>query len=462
MEDKDARVLKFALHGMSRIDSLPSDTSTLIRLALNSSHAKTDPSVAMELVFMGGNYAPDAVNSVVQLLKTHHRVRGMDTLVDFVANEKVDNLVDALLFESDDSTDIYLERLIPRVSAQGQSRIVKSIEQSTGERPAWHYRFARQLSKQTKTTTTISTSVLDSLHQQAKATLVREDSSAVSKNAALEFCLSKMSDASTEEMESLLNLAQRVVDKDFSGGILDGVYRLGSGTYSRLLKFCMDASPANKSKIVSLMVSQPKSSKLLLEAMVTNQLDLKNVQPSQIEYLRSQKDSELKKLVITLFGKDDATNRSELLAVYASQWPKDSSIENGRKMFEQHCVVCHRERDVQGEKQPSVGPALEALNHWTNEAWLVAILDPSRSVDTKYQRVLLRTTSDEVVSGLLLRDVNGTLEVMTTDGRVQQIDRSTIEEEKTSTLSLMPDGFEKVLTPQHVSDIVRFLRSQKQ
>jgi len=462
MEDKDARVLKFALHGMSRIDSLPSDTSTLIRLALNSSHAKTDPSVAMELVFMGGNYAPDAVNSVVQLLKTHHRVRGMDTLVDFVANEKVDNLVDALLFESDDSTNIYLERLIPRVSAQGQSRIVKSIEQSTGERPAWHYRFARQLSKQTKTTTTISTSVLDSLHQQAKATLVREDSPAVSKNAALEFCLSKMSDASTEEMESLLNLAQRVVDKDFSGGILDGVYRLGSGTYSRLLKFCMDASPANKSKIVSLMVSQPKSSKLLLEAMVTNQLDLKSVQPSQIEYLRSQKDSELKKLVITLFGKDDATNRSELLAVYASQWPKDSSIENGRKMFEQHCVVCHRERDVQGEKQPSVGPALEALNHWTNEAWLVAILDPSRSVDTKYQRVLLRTTSDEVVSGLVLRDVNGTLEVMTTDGRVQQIDRSTIEEEKTSTLSLMPDGFEKVLTPQHVSDIVRFLRSQKQ
>jgi putative heme-binding domain-containing protein len=83
-------------------------------------------------------------------------------------------------------------------------------------------------------------------------------------------------------------------------------------------------------------------------------------------------------------------------------------------------------------------------------------------VDTKYQRVLLRTTSDEVVSGLVLRDVNGTLEVMTTDGRVQQIDRSTIEEEKTSTLSLMPDGFEKVLTPQHVSDIVRFLRSQKQ
>jgi putative heme-binding domain-containing protein len=462
MEDKDARVLKFALHGMSRIDSLPSDTSTLIRLALNSSHAKTDPSVAMELVFMGGNYAPDAVNSVVQLLKTHHRVRGMDTLVDFVANEKVDNLVDALLFESDDSTNIYLERLIPRVSAQGQSRIVKSIEQSTGERPAWHYRFARQLSKQTKTTTTISTSVLDSLHQQAKATLVREDSPAVSKNAALEFCLSKMSDASTEEMESLLNLAQRVVDKDFSGGILDGVYRLGSGTYSRLLKFCMDASPANKSKIVSLMVSQPKSAKLLLEAMVTNQLDLKSVQPSQIEYLRSQKDSELKKLVITLFGKDDATNRSELLAVYASQWPKDSSIENGRKMFEQQCVVCHRERDVQGEKQPSVGPALEALNHWTNEAWLVAILDPSRSVDTKYQRVLLRTTSDEVVSGLVLRDVNGTLEVMTTDGRVQQIDRSTIEEEKTSTLSLMPDGFEKVLTPQHVSDIVRFLRSQKQ
>jgi putative heme-binding domain-containing protein len=66
-----------------------------------------------------------------------------------------------------------------------------------------------------------------------------------------------------------------------------------------------------------------------------------------------------------------------------------------------------------------------------------------------------------VISGLVLRDVDGILEIMTTDGRIQQVARSTIEEEKKSALSLMPDGFEKVLTPQQVSNIVRFLRSQK-
>ena len=72
-----------------------------------------------------------------------------------------------------------------------------------------------------------------------------------------------------------------------------------------------------------------------------------------------------------------------------------------------------------------------------------------------------RTTSDENVSGLVLREVQGTLEIMTTDGRMQQIARAIIEEEKKSALSLMPDGFEKVLSPQQVSDIVRFLRTQK-
>lgn len=461
MEDKDARVLKFALHCMSRLDSLPKNCADLIQFALHSSHAKADPSVAMELVFLGGNHAPEVINSVVQLLKTHHHVQGMDTLVDFIANEKVDGLVDELIRESDESTNIYLERLIPRVSAQGQSRIVHSIEHSVGERPAWHYRFARQLSMQSNAATTISSNTLDALYQQAKETLFREQSPVAPRIAALEFCSSRMSDSSRDEIENLLNLALRASNPDFSEEILEGIYRLGPGTYARLLTHWVDASEANQSKIVSMMVSQPTSAKLLLQAIAVNEFDIKRILPSQLEYLRSQKDSELNKLVITLFGQDEAGSRAELLEAYAAKWPKDSSIENGRKLFEQHCSVCHRERDVQGEKQPSVGPPLESLNHWTNEAWLVAILDPSRSVDTKYQRLLLRTTSDENVSGLVLREVQGTLEIMTTDGRMQQIARATIEEEKKSALSLMPDGFEKVLSPQQVSDIVRFLRTQK-
>jgi putative heme-binding domain-containing protein len=461
MRDQDARVLKFALHCMSRLDSLPENCAELIQLALQSSHAQADPSVAMELVFLGGNYAPETVNSVVQLLKTHHDVRGMDTLVDFIANERVDGFVDELLRESDESTNIYLERLIPRVSEQGQSRIVNSIEQSIGDRPAWHYRFARQLSMQSNAAPTISNDVLDSLYQQAKETILHEQSPVASRTAALEFCLSKMSDSSADEIESLLNLSLRVSNTDFSEEILEGIYRLGPGTFARLLTHWVDASEANQSKIVSMMVSQPTSAKLLLQAIAVNEFDIKRILPSQLEYLRSQKDSELNKLVITLFGQDEAGSRAELLEAYAAKWPKDSSIENGQKLFEQHCSVCHRERDFQGEKQPSVGPPLESLNHWTNEAWLVAILDPSRSVDTKYQRILLRTTSDENVSGLVLRETQGTLEIMTTDGRVQQIARAAVEEEKKSAMSLMPDGFEKVLSPLQVSDIVRFLRSQK-
>jgi putative heme-binding domain-containing protein len=270
-----------------------------------------------------------------------------------------------------------------------------------------------------------------------------------------------MSDSSADEIESLLNLSLRVSNTDFSEEILEGIYRLGPGTFARLLTHWVDASEANQSKIVSMMVSQPTSAKLLLQAIAVNEFDIKRILPSQLEYLRSQKDSELNKLVITLFGQDEAGSRAELLEAYAAKWPKDSSIENGQKLFEQHCSVCHRERDFQGEKQPSVGPPLESLNHWTNEAWLVAILDPSRSVDTKYQRILLRTTSDENVSGLVLRETQGTLEIMTTDGRVQQIARAAVEEEKKSAMSLMPDGFEKVLSPLQVSDIVRFLRSQK-
>jgi putative heme-binding domain-containing protein len=116
---------------------------------------------------------------------------------------------------------------------------------------------------------------------------------------------------------------------------------------------------------------------------------------------------------------------------------------------------------IQGEKVAAIGPSLEALNHWTNDLWVVAILDPSRSVDSKYRRVLIRTDSDEVIAGLKVRETEKEIEIITTDGRIQNIARNSIQEEKESILSLMPDGFEKSLSPQQMADVVRYLRSSK-
>ena len=62
------------------MENLPVDMAEWIGVGMNSALANLDPSVAMELVFIGGNYAPQTVEAVVRLLKTNHHVRGMDTL----------------------------------------------------------------------------------------------------------------------------------------------------------------------------------------------------------------------------------------------------------------------------------------------------------------------------------------------------------------------------------------------
>jgi putative heme-binding domain-containing protein len=75
--------------------------------------------------------------------------------------------------------------------------------------------------------------------------------------------------------------------------------------------------------------------------------------------------------------------------------------------------------------------------------------------------VLIRTDSDEVIAGLKVRETEKEIEIITTDGRIQNIARNSIQEEKESILSLMPDGFEKSLSPQQMADVVRYLRSSK-
>ena len=459
LHHSDGGLVSYALHHLSRLPELPVDILPQIDALLVSDLAREDARVAKELIYLAGNQRPDQARKVVDLLSAHRGIRGIDTLVDFIGNDRIDGLVASLLDATDDQLQTSLDRLMPRVSPQGQTRFASSIESVRSDRPSWHYRLARQLAIDPKTASILKESTTELLSQQAKSSLSDTKISASVRMAAFDYVLARMSDA--DDVSWLLEIAKNSDENDWVNRVIDGVFRLGTKTHPQLLSNLADASPAARNAIVSVLVSQPKAALLLLDQIESNRLPKDVVQPSQLEYLRNQKDSELGKRVLSIYGKDESINRAELIADYVEKWPVKTDLEAGKKLFVQHCASCHQERMIQGEKVAAIGPSLEALNHWTNDLWVVSILDPSRSVDSKYRRVLIRTDSEEVIAGLKVRETEKEIEIITTDGRIQNIARNSIQEEKESILSLMPDGFEKSLSPQQMADIVRYLRSSK-
>jgi putative heme-binding domain-containing protein len=63
-----------------------------------------------------------------------------------------------------------------------------------------------------------------------------------------------------------------------------------------------------------------------------------------------------------------------------------------------------------------------------------------------------------VLTGLVRQESDTELELVLTDGRIETIRKSEIAEVKSSDQSLMPDGFEKSLTPEQIAQIVTYLR----
>ncbi|AMV30947.1 Neutral/alkaline non-lysosomal ceramidase [Pirellula sp. SH-Sr6A] len=397
---------------------------------------------------------------LAELLALHTKVAGWDTLAIFVPDARVDTLTQALLNRSDVLLTKIVDRLMPRISTRMQSELVDTIRNYRGDRPAWHYLIAQRNRSNQKNAKQEELDLYARLKVDAKSALHSATANRDTRLAALDFYWNSLSEAETKERESLLELASTQSDQSFSDEILSRLLEQGKGYWSSMIQQSSPQSDWNQ-RVAATFLSRPKSALWWLDRAIAREISIDQILPSQIESLREQPDPEIKKRVLTLFGPDDRTNRQEIIASLIGNWPKETDRESGKALFLQHCAACHAERELGGEKIPAIGPPLTGLNHWTNDAWVTSIIDPSRSVDTKYKRVSYRTEDDEILSGLKVRETDQSIEIIGTDGRIRAIERSRIAEEKESNLSLMPDGFEKSLDAQQIANLIKYLRSSE-
>jgi putative heme-binding domain-containing protein len=139
---------------------------------------------------------------------------------------------------------------------------------------------------------------------------------------------------------------------------------------------------------------------------------------------------------------------------YRKAWAQVGNAQKGEVHFRKLCQSCHRVGDI----GIAIGPSLDSYRVRPNEAIGLAIAEPSREMDPKYEQQQIATHDGEVHVGILQASSSERITLLTAQNQVVSVSRSDIENWKSSGKSLMPDGLLKEIDPIAMADLIAFLR----
>jgi len=213
------------------------------------------------------------------------------------------------------------------------------------------------------------------------------------------------------------------------------------------------------------MTAQAATMLKLVSAVKAGAINKELINTNQLRKWQSSGDTALTAAIESVWGRiresDNAArqklvqDRLKLLRGKDSQGTESNgSVARGQLVFNRVCAQCHQLHGLGLE----VGPNITNNGRGNLDQLISNILDPSLVIGNAFQARTVLTVDGEVVAGLVVADDDRFLRLKVQGGKVMEFDKSKdIEQVKTSTKSLMPDGLEEQMTEQEFIDLCALL-----
>ncbi|MFV2068351.1 MAG: heme-binding protein, partial [Pirellulales bacterium] len=152
----------------------------------------------------------------------------------------------------------------------------------------------------------------------------------------------------------------------------------------------------------------------------------------------------------------DSAEKSARLEELLTTLPS-GDVRRGQAVFQGSkaaCSACHAIGYLGGRVGPDLTRIAQIRSH---RDLLEAIVFPSASLVRSYEPVLIATEDGKVLNGLIRQDNGQELVLATGPNQEVRVPRDTIEEMQQSSVSIMPAGLDKQLSPQQLADLLEFL-----
>lgn len=135
-----------------------------------------------------------------------------------------------------------------------------------------------------------------------------------------------------------------------------------------------------------------------------------------------------------------------------------ADLKSGRRLFQNTCGACHTLYNEGGK----IGPDITGSNRSNVDYLLSNLIEPSSEIQDDYKMVVITSRDGRTYIGNIIAENNRqtTLRVIGQDQLV--LNKSDIQSQETSEVSMMPEGLIETMTDQGVLDLIAYLRTQKQ
>ncbi len=258
-------------------------------------------------------------------------------------------------------------------------------------------------------------------------------------------------------VQSLLSVITPQVSKTLAVGLVEAAGGSSAENAGDLILSRMASlTPEVKRAAILSLLSRPTSTAALLKGVESGKTTLDELTLDQKQALANHPEATIRdraKKLLSMGGGLPNADREKVVKElhHVTEVTGDPAL--GKLMFTKNCAKCHM-HSGEGNK---IGPELTGMAVHPKHELLIHILDPSRSVEGNFRIYTVSTIEGKVLTGMLAGETKTSIELIDTEGKRLPIQREDIDELVAGTKSVMPEGFEKQMTPEELTNLLEFL-----
>jgi putative membrane-bound dehydrogenase-like protein len=215
-------------------------------------------------------------------------------------------------------------------------------------------------------------------------------------------------------------------------------------------------SPSTRAAALDALLVRTDRTLALLTAIEKKRLPAGLLTATQVQQLRTHPDPTVRSRATSVLEQSLDQDRAAVVKRYTAALGLKGDAQTGKTTFARHCSACHRLEGVGHDVGPNL---LAVLGGKSGDDLLVAIFDPNREVDPRYHAYQVVTADERVLTGLVVAETSSNVTIRRAEGHEDTVLRTQISSIRGTSLSLMPVGLERELTPQDVADLLAYLRA---
>jgi putative membrane-bound dehydrogenase-like protein len=337
-----------------------------------------------------------------------------------------------------DADDARLVKLLDQLSPAGKGRLLQLAAR-------WE---SKSLEQQARQVSAALTAILADDKQSERERI----------GAARQLIGFRTSDAAA--VRSVLDVITARTSPSLNAGLFDALRTSeADATANEVIERLAGFTPVTRSAALALLIGRANWTSTLLEALDRGQVALSDLSLDQKQALTAHPDFRLANRARRLLERGGSlpnADRQQVLEELLPLASRQGDVEAGKQVFKKHCAKCH----THSGEGAHVGPDLTGMAVHPKAELLAHLIDPSRSVEGNYRVYTVATVDGLVLTGLLASETRTSIELFDAEAKQRVVLREDIDQLIASSKSLMPEGFEKQVSHQELTDLLEFLTTK--